>query len=83
MATSVHISKPLLDVVDRRAKALGISRNRLIVRALERELASTDEWSPGFFDALARTDAHSRAAADEMLEIIIASRRSKKSGPKL
>jgi hypothetical protein len=32
MATAVHIPDPLLKSVDRRAKALGISRNRLVVR---------------------------------------------------
>jgi hypothetical protein len=35
MLTTVHIPDPLLKSVDRRAKALGISRNRLVVRALE------------------------------------------------
>ncbi|MGH9199830.1 MAG: ribbon-helix-helix protein, CopG family [Vicinamibacterales bacterium] len=33
MPTTVHIPDPLLKSVDRRAKALGISRNRLVVRA--------------------------------------------------
>lgn len=43
MATSVHLPKPLMDAVDRPARALKISRNRLIVKALERELANTSE----------------------------------------
>jgi metal-responsive CopG/Arc/MetJ family transcriptional regulator len=35
MPTTVHIPPTLLKSVDRRAKALGVSRNRIIVRALE------------------------------------------------
>ena len=54
MPTSVHIPKPLLLQVDRKARALQISRNRLIVRALEREVTPGSDWSPGFFAKLAR-----------------------------
>lgn len=39
MPTSVHIPKPLLVAIDRNARALNITRNRLIVTALEREIA--------------------------------------------
>ena len=35
---SIQIPNKLLKEAEKRAKALGISRNRLIVRALEREL---------------------------------------------
>src|SRR5262249_6183398 len=52
MATSIHIPKTLLDAVDRKARALKMSRNRLIVRALERELTSGADWSPEFFERL-------------------------------
>ena len=45
MPTSVHIPKPLLVAVDRRARALKISRNRLIVQALEREVTEGSTWS--------------------------------------
>jgi hypothetical protein len=47
MATSVHIPKLLLQAFERRARALKISRNRLIVQALKREAAVGKEWSPG------------------------------------
>jgi predicted transcriptional regulator len=82
MATSVHLPKPLLDAVDRRARALKISRNRLIVKALERELADTSEWSSGFFERLAATDEPMRVAVDEMLGEV-RSRRSSKEPLKL
>lgn len=79
MATSVHIPKTLLEAVDRRAQTLRISRNRLIVRALERELGGEGGWSPGFFEALAAADQGVAAAADETLATIRAGRSSKKA----
>lgn len=82
MATTVHLPKPLLEAVDRRAKALRISRNRLIVRALERELSSEEGWSPGFFERLAEPSHGVVEAVDEVLEQITRSRRSKRP-PKL
>jgi hypothetical protein len=78
MPTSVHIPKPLLVAVDRRARALKISRNRLIVQALERELTEGSTWSPGFFEQLESTSADVEAVAEEMLSEIVAQRRSKK-----
>lgn len=77
MPTSVHIPKPLLEAVDRRAEALRISRNRLIVRALERELTEGEAWSPGFFERLGAADEATRGAVDEMRAAIRSARRSK------
>jgi hypothetical protein len=77
MPTSIHIPKPLLEAVDRRAKALRISRNRLIVKALERELTRGSDWSPGFFEQLSEVDEKTAAAVDEMLVTIRGARRSK------
>lgn len=81
MPTSVHLPKPLLEAVDRRARALRISRNRLIVKALERELAEGSDWSPGFFEELAKVDASTNEAVDEMLKEIHRHRTSKKPPP--
>jgi len=78
MPTSVHIPGPLLAAVDRRAKALKVSRNRVIVRALERELTAGTQWSPGFFSELEAPERGIGAAADEMLKAISKQRRSKK-----
>ena len=78
MPTSVHIPKPLLEAADRRARALKISRNRLIVQALERELMQGSDWSPDFFSLLANPPAYVRSAAEEMEEAIQRGRRSKK-----
>jgi predicted transcriptional regulator len=78
MPTSVHIPKPLLVAVDRKARALKISRNRLIVQALEREVTQGANWSPEFFDRLESTEAGVEKAAEEMLKTIKDRRRSKK-----
>lgn len=80
MPTSVHLPKPLLDAVDRRAKALHVSRNRLIVRALERELRQREGegWSAAFFERLAEPLPGVAEAVDEMLGHIRRDRRSKR-----
>lgn len=77
MATSIHIPKLLLDAVDRKARALKMSRNRLIVRALERELTPGSDWSPGFFEQLKAVDAETAGAVDELLASVLQARKSK------
>ena len=77
MPTSVHLPKPLLEAVDRKAKALRISRNQLVVRALERELRDGADWSPGFFDRLAERDRGTAEAVDELVREVKKARRSK------
>jgi hypothetical protein len=78
MPTTVHIPEVLLKAVDRRAKALKLSRNRLIVRALERELYEPSGWSPEFFERLRNVDAETPQAMDDVLAGIKAARRSKR-----
>lgn len=77
MATSVHLPKTLLEAVDRKARALRISRNQLVVRALERELREGSDWSTGFFERLSEKDRDTASAVDEMLREIRKARRSK------
>ena len=77
MPTSVHIPEVLLKQADRRARALHISRNRLIVRALERELAEGSEWSAGFFERILDVERGTEEAVDEMLAAIHRARSSK------
>jgi hypothetical protein len=77
MPTTVHIPGPLLESVDRRAKALGISRNRLVVRALEQEVRASAGWAPEFLDELRRVDPETSAATDELLKAVSRARRSK------
>lgn len=77
MATSIHIPQSLLEAVDRKARALKMSRNRLIVRALERELTQGSDWSPGFFEHLSAVEPSTAAAVDELLASVRQARTSK------
>jgi len=83
MATTVHIPRTLLERIDARAKALNVSRNRLVVASLRRTLEAEEEWSPEFLralDRLSEEDEVSRAV-DEMLRAIRAHRRSRRRKP--
>ena len=76
MATSIHIPPPLLAAVDRKARALRISRNRLIVHALEHEVAERT-WSPSFFAKLRDITPQIARDVDALAAAIRAHRRSK------
>jgi predicted transcriptional regulator len=77
MPTTVHIPDPLLKSVDRRAKALGISRNRLVVRALEEAVSVRPGWTPEFLKSLRQVDRETSAAVDELLVAVKQARHSK------
>ena len=77
MPTTVHIPDALLKSVDRRARALGVSRNRLIVRALEQAVGERSAWTPDFLEQLRRTDKDTVTAVDELVEAVKQARRSK------
>ena len=77
MPTTVHIPPALLKTVDRRAKALGVSRNRLIVRALEQAVSERTGWAPEFLARLRKVDRTTSDAVDELLSAVKARRRSK------
>jgi hypothetical protein len=76
--TTVHIPPRLLASAQRRANALGISRNRLIIRALERELGEAEAWSREFLEALRNVDADTSKAAADLLTEVSKRRRSKR-----
>jgi metal-responsive CopG/Arc/MetJ family transcriptional regulator len=78
MPTTVHIPAALLKSVDRRAKALGVSRNRLIVKALERAVNEREVWAPEFLDTLRAVDDDTGRAVDELLHAVKHARRSKR-----
>jgi predicted transcriptional regulator len=79
VTTTVHLAPDLIARIDRRARELGISRNRFIARALERTIEEQTEWSPRFIEVLehGKGDAQDRKAVDEMMGAI-RSRRSRK-----
>jgi metal-responsive CopG/Arc/MetJ family transcriptional regulator len=77
MPTTVHIPAALLKSVDRRAKALGVSRNRLIIRALEQAVSERSGWAPEFLEQLRHVDRETATAVDELLADVKEARRSK------
>ena len=77
MPTTVHVPAALLKSVDRRAKALGVSRNRLIIRALEQALSQRSGWAPEFLERLRNVDRETSAAVDQLLAAVKQARHSK------
>jgi hypothetical protein len=78
MPTTVHVPPALLKSVDRRAKALGLSRNRLIVRALERVVSDRTGWAPEFLEKLRQVDPMVVESVDQLVTHVRSSRRSKR-----
>jgi metal-responsive CopG/Arc/MetJ family transcriptional regulator len=72
MSTTVHLPPDLLETVDDRAKELGMSRNRYIIRALERTLETETRWSNRFVEELAaaRSDDEGRRALEELRAVV-------------
>lgn len=83
MTTTVHLPEPLLHRLDARARALGLSRNRLIVQTLTEAFDDAQEWSPEFLAALDSPLSPSAADALDELTAKIGERRSTKPPPSL
>ena len=77
MPTTVHIPAALLKSVDRRAKALRVSRNRLIVRALEQAVTERAGWAPEFLERLRDVDNDTVEPVDDLLKAVKQARRPK------
>ena len=84
MSTTINLPAQLLAAVDRQAKNLEMSRNRYIIRALERSLATETEWSATFVAELAaaRADAEGRRALED-LRAAVSANRTRKDPPRL
>lgn len=84
MPTTVHLPTTLLDSVDQRARELGLSRNRYIIRALEHSLVAETQWSPRLVETLtaAREDEEARRDVEAMVADI-ARNRTRKTPPAL
>jgi len=70
-STTIHIPTSLLEIVDARAREIGISRNRLILNALERFIEQDQAWSPSFLKELRQplTPADAAALENTMREV--------------
>lgn len=80
--TSVRLPADLLDALDRRAAALGLTRSQLIVQAVEQALEEYSTWSPKFLKAIGTPRPELEEAVNDMMEAIRA-RRSRKEAPDL
>ena len=79
MSTTVHLPAALLVSVDRQARELDMSRNRYVVRALERALATETQWSATFVGELtaARGDVEGQRALEQVRAAVTANRTRK------
>jgi predicted transcriptional regulator len=84
MSTTVHLPPDLLESVDHRARELGMSRNRYIIRALEQMVDAETRWSSRFVEELetARSDEEGREALEELISVVSSSR-TRKGPPEL
>jgi predicted DNA-binding protein len=80
--TSVRLPEELLEALDRRAAALGLSRSQLIVQAVEQALEEYSAWSPKFLEAIGTRRPDLDEPAEEMISAIRA-RRSRNEAPGL
>lgn len=65
--TSIRLPDGLIDALDRRAAALGITRSQLIVEAVEQALAHHSRWSPEFLEAIGTPRPDLAQVVDEMM----------------
>ena len=50
--TSVRLPEALIEALDRKALAHGVTRSELIIQAVERALDADSSWSPDFLSAI-------------------------------
>ncbi len=80
--TSVRLPEELIDALDRRAAALGLTRSQLIVQAVEQALEEHSAWSPAFLKAIGTPRPGLEETADAMMDAIRALR-SRNEPPRL
>lgn len=80
--TSIRLPEDLVEALDRRAAALGVTRSRLIVEAVEQALEERSAWSPRFLKAIGTPRPELDEAVDEMMEAV-RERRSRSRAPGL
>ena len=80
--TSIRLPEELIDALDQRASALGLTRSQLIIQAVEQALEECSAWSPGFLKAIGTPRPELEEAVDTMLDAIRA-RRTRNEAPGL
>jgi predicted transcriptional regulator len=80
--TSIRLPDDLIQALDERAAALGVTRSQLIIEAVERALEDRSAWSPAFLKAIGTSRPELEEAVDEMMEAI-QNHRSRSEAPEL
>ncbi len=84
VATTVHVPEARLQRVDSGARALGISRNRYIVSALEESLGTIRAWPPELARMLEQPVTPGAARElEESLTVVRRRRLSRRKAPAL
>ena len=68
--TSIRLPEDLVEALDERAAALGVTRSQLIIAAVEQALEDRSSWSPAFLKAIGEPRRELEEAVDEMMEAI-------------
>ena len=80
--TSIRLPEDLIEALDQRAAALGITRSQLIIEAVEQALEDRSAWSSRFLKAIGTPRPDLEEAVDEMMEAI-REQRSRSEAPGL
>jgi predicted transcriptional regulator len=80
--TSIRLPDDLIEALDERAAALGVTRSQLIIQAVEQALEVRSAWSPAFLKAIGTPRPDLEEAVDEMMEAI-REHRSRNEAPEL
>jgi metal-responsive CopG/Arc/MetJ family transcriptional regulator len=80
--TSVRLPEDLIEALDERAAALGVTRSQLIIQAVEQALEYRSAWSPGFLKAIGTPRPELEETVDEMMQTI-GKHRSRSEAPEL
>ena len=84
MPTTVHIPDAILERLDARAAARGVSRNRVILEAVEAALGLRESWAPELVAMLAEPlDEATGKLLETSLAKVRRSRRSRRKPPSL
>ena len=80
--TRIRLPEDLIEALDQRAAALGITRSQLIIEAVEQALEDRSAWSSGFLKAIGAPRSDLEEVVDEMMDAI-RERRSRSEAPGL
>ena len=76
--TSIRLPEELIDALDRKAAAQGITRSQFIIQAVQHALSDQSAWSSAFLKAVGSPRPELEEAVDAMMDAIRA-RRSRNS----